>query len=76
LHSWLARLADCSGHVQSDKPMKWNQEVFQRLRNTNNVVSRAIDFCLTSLLSRFITEFTVEIVKAYSEEEHHFFKGY
>ena len=21
LHSWLARLADCSGHVQSDKPV-------------------------------------------------------
>jgi NADH:ubiquinone oxidoreductase subunit len=25
LHSWLARLADCSGHVQSDRPAQWNQ---------------------------------------------------
>ena len=24
-HSWLARLAYCSGHVQSDKPTEWNQ---------------------------------------------------
>ena len=76
LHSWLARLADCNGHVQSDKPVEWNQEVVQRLKNTNNVVSRAVDFWLTSLLLGFITEFVVDTVKAYSEAERQFFKGY
>ena len=44
LHSWLARLADCSGYVQSDRPAQWNQAVVQRLKNTNNVVSRIVDF--------------------------------
>ena len=27
LHSWLARLAVCNTHIQSDKPAEWNQEV-------------------------------------------------
>ena len=25
LHLWLGRLADCTEHVQSDKPVQWNQ---------------------------------------------------
>lgn len=56
--------------------MQWNQIVVQRLKNTNNVVSRAVDFWLTNLLSGFITEFTVDTVKTYSEAERQFFKGY
>ena len=67
LHSWLARLEDCSGHVQSDRPTQWNQAAIQRLKNINNDVSRAIDFWLTSQLSGFITEFVVDTLKAYIE---------
>ena len=44
LHSCLARLADYSGHVQSDKLVQWNQGAVQRLKNTDNIVSRAVDF--------------------------------
>ena len=44
LHSWLARLADSSGHIQSNRPAQWNQAAVQRLKNIGNVVSRAIDF--------------------------------
>ena len=76
LHSWLAMLADYTGHLQSDKPAQWNQAIVQRLKNTNNVVSRAIDFWLTNLLSGFVTEFIVDTVKAYSKVEQQFFKGY
>ena len=76
LHPWLARLADCSGHVQSDKLTQWNQAAVQKLKNTDNVVSRAVDFWLTSLLSGFITEFVVDTVRAYREAECRFFKGY
>jgi hypothetical protein len=76
LHSWLARLADCSGHTKSDKPAQWNQEVVQILKNIDNIVSRAVDFWLTSLLSGFIIEFVVDTVKAYSEAERQFFKCY
>ena len=76
MHSWLARLADRSRHVQSDRPAQWNQATVQRLKNINSVVSRAVDFWLTSLLLGFITEFIVDTVKAYSEAECQFFKGY
>ena len=76
LHSWLDILADCSGHEQSDRPMQWNQEAIQRLKNTNNVVSRAVDFWIISLLSGFIIDFVVDIVKAYIEAECQLFKGY
>ena len=56
--------------------MQWNQAVVQRLKNTNNVISRAIDFWLTSLLLGFITEFTVDTLKAYTKEKPQFFTGY
>ena len=69
LHSCLARLANCSGHIHSDKLVEWNQEAVQRLRNTNNIISRAVDFWLNNLLSRFITEFVIDTMKAYSEAE-------
>ena len=67
LHSWLARLAYCTGHVQSEKPTQWNQAVVQKIKNTDNVGSQVVDFWLTSLLSGFITKFVVDTVKAYSE---------
>ena len=69
LHSWLARLVACSVHVKSDKPAEWNHDAVQRLKNTDNVISRAVDFRLTSLLSRFIIEFVVDTIKAYNEAE-------
>ena len=76
LHSWLTRLANCIGHVQSDRVAQWNQVAVQRLKNTNNIVSRAVDFWFTSLLSGFIAEFVVDRVKAYSEAKRQYFKGY
>ena len=76
LHSWLARLADCSRHIQSDRPTQWNRAAVQRLKNTNNVVSRAVNFWLTILLSVFIAEFVVDKAKEYNKVEHQFFKGY
>ena len=69
LHLWLARLADCSRYIRSDKPVQWNQAAVQRLKNTNNVVSRAVDFWLANLLLGFIIEFDVDTVKAYNEAE-------
>ena len=66
LHSWVERLADNTGYIRSDRPMQWNQAAVQRLKNTNNIVSRVVDFWLTNLLSGFITEFTVDTLKSYT----------
>ena len=76
LDSQVERLANSTGYVQSDIPTQWNQAAVQRLKNTNNIVSRVVDFWLTNLLSGFITEFVVDTLKADSEAEHNFFKGY
>ena len=76
LHSWVERLADSTGYVRSDRPAQWNQAAVQRLKNTNNAVSRAVDFWLTSLLLGFITEFTVDTLKAYTDTKRQFFKCY
>ena len=63
-------------HEKTDKPTEWNHEVVQRLKITDNTISRAVDFWLTSLLSGFITKFVVDTVKAYSEAKLQSFKGY
>ena len=76
IHSWVERLTDSIRYIRSDRPVQWNQAAVQRLKNTNNVVSRAVDFWLTNLLSGFIIEFAIDTLKAYIEAEHQFFKGY
>ena len=76
LHAWLLRLVDRETSTHSDRPMEWTLEVIQRLERTDNYVSRAIDFCLNSLLDGFVTEFAVDMLKAYNEAERYFFKGY
>ena len=43
---------------------------------TYNSVSCAVDFWLNSLLEVFVTKFAVDTLKAYSEAERYFFKGY
>ena len=50
--------------------------MIQRLKQTYNPISRAIDFWLNSLLEGFVTEFAIDTLKAYSEEKRIFFKGY
>ena len=76
LHSWVERLADSMGYVGSDRLVQLNQAAVQRLKNTNNIVSRVVSFWLTSLLSRFIIVFVVDTLKAYTEAKRQFFKGY
>ena len=50
--------------------------MIQRLEQIDNPISRVVDFWLNSLLEGFVTEFTVDTLKAYSEAERIFFKGY
>ena len=63
-----------SSHI--DKPVEWNLETIQRLKNTHNSISRAVDFWLNSLLEGFVTEFAVGTLKAYSEAGRLFFEVY
>ena len=46
LHSWLARLPDCRGHIQSDRPAQWNQATVQRLKNIETLFQEQLIFGL------------------------------
>ena len=76
LHVWLSRLAKNETFSHSDRPMKWTPELIQRSKQTVNPISRVVDLWLNSLLEGFITKFVVDTLKAYSEAERIFFKGY
>ena len=76
LHAWLSRLAENKTSTHSDKPMEWTPKVIQRLKKTNNSISRVVYFWLNNLLQGFVIDFTIDTLKAYSEAERIFFKGY
>lgn len=76
LHTWLSWLAKNKTFNHNDRPIRWNLELIQKLKQTDNPVSRAIDFWLNNVFKGFMTEFTVDTLKAYSEAERIFFKGY
>ena len=61
---------------RTDRPTKWTLELIQRLNQTDNPISRAVAYWLNSFLEGFVTEFAVDTLKAYSEAERKFFKGY
>ena len=67
LHASLSRLTENKTSSHSDKLAEWTPEAIQRLKNTYNSISRAMDFCLKSLLEGFLTKFAVDTVKAYRE---------
>ena len=56
--------------------MEWTLEEIQRLERTDNPISRSVDFWMNSLLEGFVIAFVVDMLKAYSEVEWNFFKGY
>ena len=76
LHAWLSRLAENKTFNRSDRPTEWTLKVIQRLKKTDNSISRVVDFWHNNLLEGFVTEFAVDTLKTYSEAERYFFKGY
>ena len=67
LHAWLSRLAKNKTSTRSNKPAEWTPEAIQRLKRTDNPISREVDFWLNSLLEGFVTKFAIDTLKAYSE---------
>ena len=76
LHAWLSRLGDNETFSRRVRPTEWTPKEIQRLERIDNPISRVVDYWLNSLLERFVTEFTMDMLKAYSEVEQYFFKGY
>ena len=47
----------------------------QEVTSVSNVVSRAVDVWVDSILQGYITEFAIDTITSYSEAERDFFQG-
>lgn len=74
IHAWLCRLSENKTFNHSDKLARWTSELIQRLKHTDNPISRVVDFWLNSLLEEFMIEFAVHTLKASNEAERIFCK--
>jgi hypothetical protein len=55
--------------------LDWNLAEIAQLQQVNNKLMSVVDFWLESIVAGFITEFVVNTIKSYSEEEKYFLKG-
>ena len=75
LYEWLSKLNN--NHVfKMKRNIVWTPKLIEILKRVDNLISRAVDFWLASLLEGFITEFAVDQRKSFNEAERYFFKGY
>jgi len=75
LHEWLSKLVETKCYTRSDNPAEWTPKAIEVLKKVDNSIIRAIDYWIARILEGFVTEFTVDQLKSYSEAERHFFKG-
>ena len=75
LYDCLSKLTDTS-IFKKKRDIVWTLELIQTVKNLDNPITRAVDFCLASVIEGFVTEFTVEQTKIFSKAERYFFKGY
>ena len=55
--------------------MVWTVELIKKVKRVYNAVSRSVDIWLDSTIGGYITEFSIDIVESYSQEERYLFKG-
>jgi hypothetical protein len=51
------------------RQLDWTPVQIEQLQQVNNKFTRAVDFSLDSIVAGFITEFVIDTVKSYNEEE-------
>ena len=69
LHECLSKLETQQRNFQGGEPREWNPYLINRLKRANNLVSRAVDFWVHSILEEYINEFVVDTITLYSEAE-------
>ena len=55
--------------------VEWSAQLISEITSVSNPISRAVDFWVDNILQGYITEFAVENITAYSEDERKFFQG-
>ena len=75
LHEWLSRLATRQTNFQRREVVEWSSQLIHEITSVSNPISRAVDFWVDSILQGYITEFIVETITSYSEDEINIFQG-
>jgi hypothetical protein len=75
LYEWLARLADTQFEIRSRPPVVWMETLIKKVKRVDNNVSRTVDLWFYITIGGYITEFSIDRVESYSQEERYFFKG-
>jgi hypothetical protein len=53
----------------------WTLELNKKFKRVDNTISRVVDHWFDSTIGGYITDFTVDRVESYSQDERYFFKG-
>jgi hypothetical protein len=75
LYEWLARIADTRFEIKSRPLVVWTSALIKKVKKVDNVVSREMDLWFDTTIGGYITEFSLDRVESYSQEERYFFKG-
>jgi hypothetical protein len=75
LYEWLARLVDTQFEIRSRPPVVWTLTLIKKVKRVDNVVSREVDHWFDNTIGGYITEFSIDRVESYNQEERYFFKG-
>jgi hypothetical protein len=54
--------------------MVWMSTLIKKVERVDNTMSRAVDHWFDNIIGGYITEFVVDRVESYSQEERYFFK--
>jgi hypothetical protein len=74
LQEWIKILKD--NHPKNRiRQFEWNPEEIAQLQQVDNTFTRAVDFWLDNIVSRFIIEFVVNTMKSYNTSEQELLKG-
>jgi hypothetical protein len=75
LYECLSRLTDTQFEIRSRPPVVWTSALIKKVKRVDNVLSREVDHWFDSTIGGYITEFSIDRVESYSQEERYFFKG-
>jgi hypothetical protein len=75
LLEWLARLENTQFEKRPRSPVVWTSALIQKVKRVDNVVFREIDHWFDSTIGGYITEFSIDRVDSYSQDERYFVKG-
>ena len=75
LYEWLVQLTYRKTNFQGGEPACWTRDLIQQLEEVENRAMSVVEVWIDSILECYISDFTVDIVKSYSEVERELFKG-